>query len=98
MPTAESTAESTATVSTVSTAHAVNLARGDKRIFRPTDRQRSRHRMQRAARIYAGSMTLGDKVAAFPDKGWAALILVGCAFVFTAVGFAGALVVESVLR
>lgn len=91
----------TAPISPISTAHAVKLARGNKRLFGTSaqrkDRLRSRHRMQRAARIFRGTMTLRDKVATYPDKGWAALILIGVGFVFTAVGYALALVAEALL-
>lgn len=74
---------------TVPTAQAVKLAS-------QRSRGKSRHRMQRAARIYAGTLNLGDKLATYPDKGWALMLLVGVAFTFTGVGYAVALVAESV--
>lgn len=89
-PVAESPTRVIPTV-TVPTEIAVVLARDSAR-------RQSRHRMQRAARIYSGKTTLLDKVSTYPDKGWAALILIGTAFVFTGVGFAVALVVESIVK
>jgi hypothetical protein len=64
-------------------------------LFRRSERAASRHRMQRAARIYAGKQTFWDKLVTYPDKGWALMILIGVAFVFTGVGYAACLVAES---
>lgn len=83
----------TSTGSTVSTAHAVKLAQGKPR----SERRLSRHRHQRAARIYTGSMNMRDKLATYPDKGWALLILAGVGMVTYALGCATVLVVESLL-
>lgn len=54
----------------------------------PAERQASKHRMQRAARLFAGKATLRDKIAAQPDKGWLALIILGVGFVAYALGAA----------
>lgn len=66
-------------------------------LARDSDRRPTRHRMQRAARIYTGKTNLRDKIATYPDKGWALLVLSGTALVTYALGCATILVVESVL-
>lgn len=82
-----------ATSTPVGTAHAVKLAQGKPH----SERRRSRHRNQRAARIYTGSLSMRDKLVTYPDKGWALLILAGVGMVTYALGCATVLVVESLL-
>lgn len=68
----------------VPTVQAVKLA-GER------NRRKSRHRMQRAARIYRGTTNARDKIASYPDKGWAMMLILGTLLVGYALGCASLL-------
>jgi hypothetical protein len=51
------------------------------------ERRKSRHRMQRASRIFGGNLTTMDRLRGLHDKGWWALVGLGVLLI----GFGGGL-------
>lgn len=50
--------------------------------------RKSKHRASRAGRVFSGNTNWLDKFSQLPDKGWAALILLGAVMVSISLGFA----------